>query len=611
MITSMRWRSLIAWIFVVAAMLAPLWTVVSAWAGGNPLAYALGGLFPLTDGALYWGCSLQLAALGSVPGPFGWVTFNSGGYCTNRPSHTGILATLQLLSGFDPQVLLVLLGLLIAIGMAFFALQVARTFGWVAGMLAYLLTFAYASQHALSMFTSESSGLFLGLLGLGLLVRFVRTDAWPDYWLGIAALSIGLFTRAGAMLALPFVFLWLLWRAAPLRGRRRYVFVATGACCIAAGFLLQRILLAAIGDPSSGYLSNFSVSLYGLATGSRDWREALVLFGVETPAPVETMNLVLPLAIKKVLEQPGTFLLALAGAERDFLATLFRVHPVEPIGHWLSVLTVMGAAGAALAWRRPGCQVLLIAALGEVLSAPFIFDAEGLRTFAASFPLRCLFAGIGASVLVRLSFAGPHRQSIRKAFDLALPPLPTATTTSARAALWPAAIALAAILVAAVFTATPLARPFRLDPVSVAGARCPDEAPPVVLVANRASTWLFIGGGPAVEKRAGRISVTSLEREIRDAWFREDFERLPHNTLLMRTIDRNPSNFGREISILWMNADPNVRDGDVLRFCLLPHLTRAPHRRFVRLAYHRFFLAVPAPSATPIPTSSVAGSRSP
>jgi len=590
--------NLTQWIVVLAASVAPLWLVLDAWNGGKPLVYALGGFFPLTDGAIYWLCSVQLAALGDVPGPFGWVTFLSGGYCTNRPSHTGLLATLQLLAGFDPHVLLLLLGLIIGVGMAYLSLEVARTFGWVAAAVTYGLVLAYASEHVLSMFTSESSGLFLGLFGIGLLVRFVRTDSWSDALLGIAALSIGVFTRAGAMLALPLLMFWIIWHAEHLRGRQRYAFLGKGICSIAAGYLLQRALLALIGDPSGGYFSNFSVVLYALATGSRNWREALVILGVETPPPVETLNMALPLAISKVLEQPGTFFTSLAAAERDYLATLFQLASVQAIDSWLTALLAYGAGRIAFSVRRRGCQALLVIALGEVLSAPFIFDADGLRVFATTFPIRCVLVAGAVSMLCRLLAAAIHRLSIQQMFAGSAT-IPRDPAPPSGATWWPPAVALAGIAFAALFAATPLARPWRLNPLPVGDAACPDAAPPVVLIANRASTALFIGGESSGPGRSGTVSVASLDREIRNAWFKDDFARLPHNTLLLRGIDRNPSNFGREISMLWLNADSTVRDGEVLRLCLLPHLTRAPHRRFVRLAFHRFFLASPAPLAVP------------
>ena len=589
----------IQWMVALAASLVPVWLVLDAWGGGKPLVYALGGFFPLTDGAIYWVCSLQLAALGEVPGPFGWVAFDSGGYCTNRPSHAGLLATLQLLAGFDPHVLLLLLGLIIGVGMAYLFLEVARTFGWLAAGVTYALVLAYASAHALSMFTSESSGLFLGLLGVGLLVRFVRTDAWSDAWLGIAAVSIGLFARAGAMLALPLLFLWIIRHARQRRGGDRYAFLAKGVCCLAAGYLLQRALLALIGDSSSGYFSNFSVVLYALATGSRNWREALVISGVETPPPVETLNVLLPVAISKVMEQPGTFLLSLAAAERDYLATLFHLPLIQAVGALLTALLVIGAARIAASVRRRGCQALLLLALGEVLSAPLVFDADGSRVFATSFPVRCVLAAVGISMLWRLLAAVIHRRPLSPMLSGAAA-IPRDQTPAPGATWWPPAAALAGITLATLFAATPLARPFRLQPVPVGDAICPDTAPPVILIANRASSALFIGGEAAAAGRSGTVSVAALDREVRHAWFRNDFARLPENTLLLRGIDRSPSNFGREISIAWFNADSSLRDGEVLRFCV-PHLDHPPYREFVTLAVHRFFLASPPPSAATKP----------
>ena len=585
----------IRWIVALVASLAPVWLVVDGWGGGKPLVYALGGFFPLTDGAIYWLCSLQLAASGDVPGPFGWVTFLSGGYCTNRPSHTGLLATLQVLAGFDARVLLLMLGMIIGAAMAYLSFEVAKTFGWLAAIATYGLVLAYASEHVLSMLTSESSGMILGLLGLGILVRFARTDSWSDALYGIAVLSIGLFTRAGAMLVLLLLFLWTIWHARYLRGPERYAFLAKGVCCIGAGFLLQRILLTLIGDPSSGYFSNFSVVLYALATGSRNWREVLVTWGVETPYPVETLNVVLPVAISKVLEQPGTFFRSLAGAEHDYLATLFQLPWVQSINSLLIALSMVGVARVAISVQRRGCQALLVLALGEMLSAPFVFDADGMRVFAATFPVRCLLVALAASLLCRMLAAAIHRRPIAQVLAEASV-VPRDAAPSPSATRWLSA-ALAGIALAALFPATPLARPFRLNPVPAGDFACPDAAPPVVMIAGRGSVSLFIDGGSSAPRRPGSVSVATLDDEIRGAWFRDDFARLPHNTLLLRGIDRNPPNFGREISMVWLNADSTVREGEVLRFCLLPHLTRPPHRRFIRLAFHRFFLASPAPPA--------------
>jgi hypothetical protein len=589
---TLRWSRPLVWLLVLAGSLIPAALVVQAWDGGKPLAYTLGGLFPLTDGVVWWACSLQLAGLGNMPGPYGWAAFDSSGYCTNRPSHAGLLAALQLLAGFDPHALLLLIALLIGFGIVYLSLEAGRTFGWAAAVVVYLLVLAYASTHALSTFTSETSGLFLGAIGLAFLVRFMRTEAWPHAWSGIAILSIGLFTRAGAMLALPLLLAWIAWHARPLRGRERYAFLFAGTCSVAAGYILQKVLIALVGDAPSGHFSNFSVVLYGLATGSRDWREALVFYGVETPSPIETMNMIMPLALAKIWEQPGTFLLSLASAERDYLASLFNVPWLADLRPLLFVLLAIGLLVVATRIRRLGYQALALAALGEVLSAPLVFDADGLRVFAASFPIRGLLVAIAISALLQLV----RRKSLYE---------PLAVDVGRRRGRGPA-LALALIVFAALFSATPLARPFRLAPVPAGDVACPDGVRPVVLVVNRASVSFLIDGESAAPAWSGVISPSLLERELRDAWFRDDFTQLPHNTLLLRAIDRHPENFGKEVSLIWMNADASVRDGDVLRLCLLPHLTRAPHRRHVRLSYHRFFFASPVYRTT----LSDSGSRS-
>ena len=110
------------------------------------------------------------------------------------------------------------------------------------------------------------------------------------------------------------------------------------------------------------------------------------------------MNMIMPLAISKVLAQPGTFLASLAAAEGDYLATLFRVPLLQSIEYWLMAPLALGLVGIAISVRRRGCQALCLVAVGEALSAPLIYDADGLRVFATTFPVRCVLASVGVSM---------------------------------------------------------------------------------------------------------------------------------------------------------------------------------------------------------------------
>jgi hypothetical protein len=237
-------------------------------------------------------------------------------------------------------------------------------------------------------------------------------------WPASLALSIGLFTRAGALIVLPVLLLWILRQARSLHGRNRYVFLLGGTGCVAAGYLLQRALLVLIGDASGGYCrispSCCTHSPPDRGTGARrSW-----LYGVETPAPVETMN-----------QHPAVGDRQSAGAARHFpcarwqrrsltyLAALFRLPYIDAINPWLIALFAVGAACLVLLRRRRGCQLLLLVALGEALSAPLIFDADGMRVFAATFPVRCLFVAVAVSAWDDRSrrLSGADRSATRSA----------------------------------------------------------------------------------------------------------------------------------------------------------------------------------------------------
>jgi hypothetical protein len=106
------------------------------------------------------------------------------------------------------------------------------------------MVFLYYRRYC-GVFSSEVGGLTWGLLSLWLLLQSINTRSLATACMGLAALSLGSNIRAGALLVLPMLFLWILITLK--RGHRIWRIVVIGAVAMTAGFVASTTVTSAVG----------------------------------------------------------------------------------------------------------------------------------------------------------------------------------------------------------------------------------------------------------------------------------------------------------------------------------------------------------------------------
>jgi hypothetical protein len=253
----------------------------------------------------------------------------------------------------------------------------------------------------LGLFLTEVAGFSLSLFGLVLLLSFAETRRPAELFAGCALFGIAMAARAGALLALPAVSLWAWVFVTARPDFRSWRLLAISAAGLSIGAILQVAVVWMIGSDPSNTGGNFAASLYGLSIGTRDWTHAYRDFAPLFQAGEKVaFEHIYGVAFNNIAARPGIFLAALGGAELEYLRGIFRFGFFEPANPVLSALAVLGIVGCILQWRSPVARLLLLLAMGEVASAPLIFDSGGVRIFGSTIFIRAALCGAGVQLLL-------------------------------------------------------------------------------------------------------------------------------------------------------------------------------------------------------------------
>jgi hypothetical protein len=278
------------------------------------------------------------------------------------------------------------------------------------------------------------------------------------------------------------VVVWALWFA---RRPDRPPSIGTTVAILASATLVSGMeswLLSSLGV-SRATGGNFSVILYGLSTGSREWTEAYRVFAssFESQPEREVFAMVLQKAIDNIQSQPMIFLAALAEAEQHYATNLFSVGSLTAYNDWLTGFFLFGVLVCLRRFRSPAHCLLLALMVGEALSAALVIDSAGHRLLSATVAARFLVVGIGVvtaiRMLMRIKLPGT-------ADDAASRPV------GGLAAYTAAGLGLL-VLFLSVLSATPAASLWRLP--SVEAPACDDGLLPVVSRVGRESMAISVG----------------------------------------------------------------------------------------------------------------------
>ena len=419
-------------------------TVASRWTTTDSAFLGVAGLIPVSDAMGYFRCALSISdsALPSAVGvPADW--------CGRRVLYPLSLLTLLSLAGYMSAFALLIQASIIGACLIVFTVVACNAVTRTTGSLAGVLCAVFAYQWATANFMTEFLGLSAGLISatLFLIHSIERRPAFAVF--GVAMLSMALAARAGALFALPLVCIWCYFTMRPADRRIDLRTLLTITLAALFGPVLHSLGALSIGASLINSGGNFSASLYGLSTGSRDWHEAYRVFAhlFSSGPEGEVFRFIQARALENIQAEPGVFIKSLYGATSLYVVDLFGFVSIRGTNLILTALLIVGLLRCLQLRRNGAMSLTLIIFIGELLAAPFIIDSGGQRVFAATVWCRALLAGIGASTCLALA-----AQLFR--FQVARKKLTAAFSTTAIATL-----VLGALLTALVAAPmTPLAR---------------------------------------------------------------------------------------------------------------------------------------------------------
>jgi len=380
------------WTFSIAAILfgmALSWNWTTGYYDGS----LIGGLLPFSDASDYY-LSAQALLAGDRLSDF----------ASRRPLFTGLFSVMLGLTGLNLKLSLAIMGLLAAFSSLLLARAVRRSDGSITAAVVFMVQFLYFRAYIGKALT-ENLGVILGALGFALLWRSSHKGDKALYLLGILTLTFALVARAGAFFILPMLVVWGLWFfRTPGRLSKSFLVLSIGAVLLP--FLLNQIIIRVVGSTQGQAFSNFSYTLYGLASGYKGWNYV----SIEHPGVQESE--IYPLAIARIRSDPQDLITGIVKSYQDFLNPGAR-HTFQFMMFWntqgvqaYQILFVISAVG--LVWclmnlkTRQGSFILL-SFLGVLLSVPFAppIDASIMRVYAVTIPVVGLILGFGVTAPLR------------------------------------------------------------------------------------------------------------------------------------------------------------------------------------------------------------------
>lgn len=371
------------------------------WASGQSQSVAISGLIPLTDAANYYNDSLRIITGQSI-----------SHFSAMRPFFPGFLSFLISITDRNFMFSLAIITAIAAIAIYYSVREIQRTHGAETAVFLLIILFLYFRHHS-GTSMSETLGVPLGALGIGLIWRGMEKQSQNLAIFGLFIISFALNIRPGAMFTLPFILLWAgrVFRKPNERFSIRFIFWGAGA--IILSFALNTFFIRLLADPSGTAFSNFSWALYGLASGGNSYTYIFEkhpeVFLLQDP---EQSRTIYRLAFDLIIHNPS---LIIRGAFHNWIMffsdswySAFSFlggenGKIHIITRWaIYALSILGF----LKWiLKPGDRyggLVAMATLGVLASVPFVppTDAYRVRLYAASIVIFGLLPAMGLSLLL-------------------------------------------------------------------------------------------------------------------------------------------------------------------------------------------------------------------
>lgn len=523
------------------------------WTTGEHAFLGLSGYLPVSDALGYYRCAVGAVGFGNVSAvgiPAEW--------CARRGVYPVMLGSLLGVLGWKAAYALIAQAVLLALCSAAAIAAVLSAYGWIAALVTTAGVLSFIESWAVGNFMTEVAGVCFGLIALVFFIRGMEMQRRSSVLLGLAALSLGLSARAGAIFALPLAIAALLAGLGAQRIKTEGVRVLAGAAvAVCTGLLAQAATSRVLGADLANTGGNFSTTLYGLSTGTRDWAQAYRDFEqvFRTESEREAFDIVKAKAIENVLESPAILLAALSEALRSFVNSLFRFSDrLSQFADALTWLFWLGFIRCLVQWRNPLNLLLFSIALGELLSAPFIIDSGGQRVLAATFWIRPLLAGLG------LAWIASWIVQVKSTRTSSLTSVQDPTVSYFANALLVLLVALALIPM------TPLGTPIRVTTV-ISEETCSNGSSPVVAAPGNESMVVSISHTPKLPVGPQLVlPMGTFERpNPKNYWWQEGWGAIPSGSSLIYAFDRR-SPGGRFNVFLWHGELP-LRGSESMVFC--------------------------------------------
>ncbi len=387
-----RWAPRGAMLSAVGGIVLFVTPVLAYWLSAHSHGNALAGFLPWNDATGYFQCS-QGYLFGLDPSD----------QCRRRPFYPAFFAGLLWLTDNQLQPALVLQSLLVGAVVVLFVREVAQQLDGPGVIAAYAVPFLFAAVLSSGLVMTENAGLLLGLLALAILWPAAERAPVPAVLLAFAVMAAAQNARAGAMLVLPALIVWIMLHGR-LSWRRRAGLAAGGFLAMTLGYFLASAPSLIVDGTLGGSQANFSYSLYGLVSGGKKWvyvYEARPDLFAAGGSEADVARRIYRAALESVLARPDLAAIGYLKGLGEYFEDLFKIVGVfKPLK--FAVFLPLWLIGLWVAFRRrhePRFALLLWLQLGIVLSAPFIsFDGIN-RVYAATMGVDAAFVGLGASWL--------------------------------------------------------------------------------------------------------------------------------------------------------------------------------------------------------------------
>jgi hypothetical protein len=366
--------------------------LAALWHGALSDGSAIAGLLPFSDAGVYFTEANSLLAGRGF-----------GAFAARRPIFTGVLAALLGIADGNLRLVVAVFGIAAGLGAMVATRALRRTEGpaCAAGFFGLILLF-YARFAGTAL--TEQLGVPLGLLAFAMLWRSAAGRHAHLALAGLFVLTVALNVRAGAFFVLPLLALWIAidFRAPAVDKRLSRRLLGWGVVAIVAGFFSNWLLFKLLAAPGAMPFSNFSYTLYGVASGGTSWQQVLVVHPelAALPESVRAQR-VFSLAVDLIASHPG-------GLIRGAWRALYQM--ALPLGNGVFsfvnsaraqyvvyAFAVLGIYRCVLRRKEPTNRLLLWATAGIVLSVPFVppWDAEAMRAYAATIPIMMTIPALG------------------------------------------------------------------------------------------------------------------------------------------------------------------------------------------------------------------------